>query len=96
MRVLGAGRVEQRSNGGGWAQFVSRGRSNNREASRVYEAARGIEGRAVLVHLFLEDQTGFTRSFIISRTENVTLGAVVNVLEEYGIYSEDHVCVRMY
>ncbi len=51
----------------------------------------GIEDTGTLVHLFLEDQTGFTRFFIISRTENVTLGAV-----EYGMYSEDHVCACMY
>ncbi len=49
-----------------------------------------------VIQVFLEGQTDFTRSFLISRTENVTLGPVVNVLEEYGIYSEDHVCARMY
>jgi hypothetical protein len=42
--VTGAGRVEQRSNGRGWAQGVCRGKSSNREAPGVCEAARG-EGR---------------------------------------------------
>ena len=46
MRVLGAGRVEQRSNGGYWAQGVCRGQSSNREPPEVYEGVRGIEGRA--------------------------------------------------
>ena len=42
--VLGAGRVEQRSNGGGWEQGVCRGQSSNREAPGVCEGAKGIEG----------------------------------------------------
>ena len=60
VRVLEAGRVEQLSNGGGWAQGVCRGHSSNREApkrraiersaktkgKRVCEAARAIDGRA--------------------------------------------------
>jgi hypothetical protein len=46
VRALGAGRVEQRSNGGYWAQGVCRGQSSNREAPEVCEGARGIEGRA--------------------------------------------------
>ncbi len=45
-RVLGAGHVEQRSNGGGWAQDVCRGQSSIREELGVCEGASRIEGRA--------------------------------------------------
>ncbi len=53
VRVLGAGRVEQRSSGGCWAQGVCRGQSNSRGAR---------EGRGVIFAEFPRSSSGGVKS----------------------------------